>query len=164
MRIPIRRATGAEQARDLPLAFIALRNSPFAGSCWQSRSARCKGMMARRSSLGTALSISVRVAAGAWWWSAQFRDRGRQFLGMARQLMNAAVSLDTLAIFTVGAAEGRGVVRHAAPAPPHSPAPDARPRRRIRQRCSGVVIPVTAPLSPGLRATFSLPTCGSYSP
>jgi hypothetical protein len=72
--------------------------------------------------------------------------------------------INTLTIFAAGAAEGRGVARHAAPAAPSSPR---------AARCLGVALvnavsarrfPATAPLPAGVRATFSLPAPTFYSP
>ena len=49
--------------------------------------------------------------------------------------------VNTLAIFTAGAAEGPGVARHAAPAASPSLHAAREPRRRIRQWRSGEAVP-----------------------
>ena len=72
--------------------------------------------------------------------------------------------VNTLAIFTAGAAEGPGVARHAAPAA----SPSLRAARGLGVAfVNGAPVrpsPVTAPLPARLRAIFSLPTPAFYSP
>jgi hypothetical protein len=72
--------------------------------------------------------------------------------------------INTLTVFAAGAAEGRGVARHAAPAAPSSPRAALSPGAAFVNGTPVRRFPVTAPLPARLRATFPLPTPVLYSP
>src|SRR4051794_13608002 len=164
---PARPAFTASAITVFSAIVIAPRNSPFVAGC--SRLARpCRlTTLTSLDRLRTAASTRVLAVAGAWRWSARFRDRAQPIPrhgATAHEPRGLVLMISTLAIFTAGAAEKPGGARHAALVA--SPSLRAAPSLGIAfvNHAPARRSPVTALPPTGLQATFSLPTPAFYSP